>query len=213
MMARQGDRCRLDATLVLACLFDIRGCITHLRSGFYQFYDYVIAAGLVANLQECMPAFDRLIAKTQPERMGTEGLKDCWRMSVEMNALVARVCDYKSVEDYMDATSVTHNLHKVKKPLFCLSALDDPFYGSKVIPVDHRFENVLIGTTKRGAHCSFLTGFWIPTESWWGEPAIEYIKFFNRKCREESQIEVQRNLKSSPKKMVKDFSSQLINSN
>lgn len=35
MMARQGDRCRLDATLVLACLFDIRGCITHLRSGFY----------------------------------------------------------------------------------------------------------------------------------------------------------------------------------
>lgn len=166
-------------------MFDIRGVLQHLRSGLGIAYDYILAAGLVANLKDCVPVFDRLVEKTQPERMVGHLLKDAWRMSYEVNAFVAQAGGYKSVEHYMDATSSTPYLHKVKKPLFILNSIDDPFFGEKVIPIDHRCENVLIGTTKRGGHCSYLTGFWLPTECWWGEPAMEYIKFFNRKCKED----------------------------
>ena len=92
-------------------------------------------------------------------------------------------------------------MHRVKKPLFILNSLDDPFYGPHVVPIDHSYEHVLIGTTKRGGHCSYLTGTWIPRECWWGLPAFEYIDFFNKKCKQDSLAEEQqRRLKQSPKK-------------
>lgn len=62
---------------------------------------------------------------------------------------------YKNVEDYMDKACVENKLHKIKKPFFFLTALDDPIMGS-TIPVEFINENILIGQTKYGGHCGYF---------------------------------------------------------
>ena len=45
--------------------------------------------------------------------------------------------DYKNKDDFKYAIDVTPKINLIKKPFFFLNALDDPFWGSEVIPIDH----------------------------------------------------------------------------
>jgi predicted alpha/beta-fold hydrolase len=61
-----------------------------------------------------------------------------------------------------------------------LSALDDPFFGPDVIPIDHCFDHILIGITKTGGHCSHLEGKYLPTDLWWTKPVFDFFDYFNK---------------------------------
>lgn len=85
-------------------------------------------------------------------------LNSAHRLTTDVNSICARSGGFNSVDEYNRACDVTHRIHLIKRPLFFLSAEDDPFFGKRVIPVDHACENVLVGVTKRGAHCSYFGG-------------------------------------------------------
>lgn len=72
-------------------------------------------------------------------------------------------------------------MHLITKPFFFLSALDDPFFGPDVIPIDHCYDQILIGVTKTGSHCSYIEGKYMPKGLWFAKPTLEFIEFFNKK--------------------------------
>lgn len=62
-----------------------------------------------------------------------------------------------------------------------MSSLDDNFFGPLCIPIDHCYDQILIGVTKCGGHCTYLEGKLFPTQQWWTQPAITFIQHFNKK--------------------------------
>lgn len=69
---------------------------------------------------------------------------------------------YKDVNDYYENATIHNKIHRVKVPVVCLSAADDPFQPLEGIPVEtaNLLEHVAIVVTARGGHIGFLEGFW-----------------------------------------------------
>ncbi|XP_055603129.1 phospholipase ABHD3 [Uranotaenia lowii] len=69
---------------------------------------------------------------------------------------------YKDVDDYYAEATLHNKLHKIKVPLLCLSAADDPFQPLDAIPIKaaEKSSHVAIVITTRGGHIGFLEGWW-----------------------------------------------------
>ena len=94
------------------------------------------------------------MSKHSPEKITIPELDKVLTVSVDYSKLVARVAGYPALTDYYEDCSVIKAIKNLKKPLFYMSALDDPFFGPNVIPISECPENVLIGVTKTGGHVS-----------------------------------------------------------
>lgn len=69
---------------------------------------------------------------------------------------------YKDVHSYYAQATLHNKLHKIKVPLLCLSAADDPFQPLDAIPIKaaEKSSHVAILITARGGHIGFLEGWW-----------------------------------------------------
>ncbi|KAI9178903.1 hypothetical protein H9P43_005565 [Blastocladiella emersonii ATCC 22665] len=79
----------------------------------------------------------------------------------EFDDRVTRVLfGYHTVEDYYRAASSCNYVDRVRVPLFCLNALDDPISPLRAIPFAAADRNpfVMIGTTRLGGHIGHFTG-------------------------------------------------------
>lgn len=98
-----------------------------------------------------------------PEKVARAELEKVINLSGDFSKIVAKIAGYKTVRDYFVDASVTPRLKNIKIPTLFLSALDDPFFGQDVIPIDHTNENVLIAVTKTGGHLCYFTGLIFPS--------------------------------------------------
>ncbi|XP_011494645.1 PREDICTED: abhydrolase domain-containing protein 3-like [Ceratosolen solmsi marchali] len=86
---------------------------------------------------------------------------------------------YKDVEDYYSNATLHNKLHRIKVPLLCLSAADDPFQPIEAIPLQKVVEtkHVAMIVTSRGGHIGFLEGIWpVKEEQYIGKI---FSQFFN----------------------------------
>lgn len=69
---------------------------------------------------------------------------------------------YNDVHSYYAHATLHNKLHKIKVPLLCLSAADDPFQPLDAIPIKaaEKSSHVAILITARGGHIGFLEGWW-----------------------------------------------------
>ncbi|KAJ3359149.1 hypothetical protein GGF32_009596 [Allomyces javanicus] len=77
------------------------------------------------------------------------------------------VFGYMTVEDYYADASSCNYISKIRVPLLCFNALDDPISPLEAIPFRAADENpwVMIGTTRTGGHIGHYTG-WLKPERW-----------------------------------------------
>ncbi|CAG8488913.1 1534_t:CDS:2 [Paraglomus brasilianum] len=82
---------------------------------------------------------------------------------------------YDTVNDYYRDASSCRFITKVRIPLLCLTAEDDPISTCEVIPYDEcRFNPyVILATTSHGGHLGWFTGFWKPVR-WCINPLVEF---------------------------------------
>ena len=80
-------------------------------------------------------------------------------MDLDRNA-IQPFFGFKSPKEYYDYTEAVGKLHHLKIPTFFLNVQDDPFIDPKLYPVKEieANENLIFGITKRGGHCSHITG-------------------------------------------------------
>jgi predicted alpha/beta-fold hydrolase len=78
-----------------------------------------------------------MIVKKNPERQAAPLIKKAWSLTQGIAELYTVTGCYKSKEHFFFESDVTNRMHTIAKPFFFLSALDDPFFGANVIPLDH----------------------------------------------------------------------------
>lgn len=80
-------------------------------------------------------------------------------------AFTARHFGFESVDAYYRAATLRGKLHRVRAPLLCLCAADDPFQPAHVLAdvareVAAGDGRVALWVTARGGHIGFLEGWW-----------------------------------------------------
>nr|CDS27814.1 abhydrolase domain containing 3 [Hymenolepis microstoma] len=80
-------------------------------------------------------------------------------------SLTVDMFGYKSVEEYYADASPASKIHRVRIPVLCLNAADDPFVPFQSLPlnmVNDSDNKVILALTRHGGHIGFLAGF-LPT--------------------------------------------------
>ena len=166
LAARLGKKNRFDAHFGLCCHFDWRSAYDFLKQKFFGFFDYVLGLGMLVSLRDSFAQFDQLAQKKFPERLVGHLVANARTLTIDFTTIAA-ISGGFTYEEYLDKSDVTTILHKIEQPFFFMSAEDDTFFGSQVIPISHCYEKILIGVTKTGGHCGYLEGLIFPTRQWW----------------------------------------------
>ena len=132
-----------------------------IRTNFFGVYDMVIGKAFSEYATPYFTQFDALAAKKYPERMVGDAPSKIVFGS-DMSDIFAKAAG-KTIEQYAKEVDVTSKLHKIMKPFFFISTLDDPMFGPHVIPIGHCHDNILLGVLKHGGHCCSIEGGLFPT--------------------------------------------------
>ena len=152
-----------------------------MKTHMFGFYNYVLGFCTLAMNRQSYEVFDRMVAEKQPERQVGNLFKSAWALT-DLAPMIARAGGFQNEKHYIWESDVTPRMHLITKPFFFLSSRDDPFFGPDCIPIDHCYDQILIGVTKYGSHCAYFEGKYRPTGQWFTKPTMEFLQHFKNKA-------------------------------
>jgi predicted alpha/beta-fold hydrolase len=152
-----------------------------MSNHYFGIYDIILGYYARISSQIVIKEIDLLNSKVNPDKVIGEDIGKIFSLTSYTNNVITKLENFKTVSSYYHKSNCTRRLHKIKVPLFFLSALDDPIMGSEIIPFDKCYENILIGVTKAGGHIGYFEGFILPKGQWFPQPSFEFINYFRSK--------------------------------
>ncbi|CAK4213604.1 unnamed protein product [Aphanomyces euteiches] len=186
-VGEEGASCLLTEAASIGNVFDLNNNLKHMNTLFYYYlYNISISKTII-----------RLFFQKQFENEPgididhVRAAKTAWQFD---DRLTRHVLGYASVEEYYRDASSRHctvigsmakvdlvvDIPRVRIPLLCLSALDDPVCTHTSIPYRECADNerVILATTARGGHLGYYTSdsFWAQPDMWSSTVAAQYCK-------------------------------------
>ena len=178
--AKVGAKCKFDSCVGIGCHYDFEQSMIEIKSNTFGLYDSIIAKGFHVYGVEYYKQFDELAAKKYPERVVGDAAAKI-TLASQIYKIQAKACG-RNNEQYLKDVNGTPILHLIKVPFFFFSTRDDPFFGSRVIPIGHCHDNILLGVLKHGGHCCNIEGGILPTGQWWTKPSMVFMDHFMREA-------------------------------
>ena len=153
-LGEQGAASRLRAAVAISVPFDLSACAKRLDAP--GFFSWIYRERFLRTL--------RRKALREGERGAVpytaEAVKGI-RTFAEFDAVVtAPLFGFANAEDYWHRSSSVGFLPRIRRPTLLLSAKDDPFVGSAVVPYDAVRDNpfLTLWLSERGGHVGFVGG-------------------------------------------------------
>ncbi|XP_049876085.1 phospholipase ABHD3 [Pectinophora gossypiella] len=152
-LARHGAAARVAAALVVSSPLDVEAgaaCIERAPNA-------PLAWHMAAALRRTLAAHPSLARACDWPRVSSA------RSLRQFDAaFTARHFGFESVDAYYAAATLRGKLARVRVPLLCLCAADDPFQPSDVLPRGEAAASARVAllVTARGGHIGFLEGWW-----------------------------------------------------
>mmetsp|Transcript_116 Transcript_116/g.131 ORF Transcript_116/g.131 Transcript_116/m.131 type:complete len:335 (+) Transcript_116:218-1222(+) len=172
-----GTESKVSAAFCLNSHFNAFKAMGYLRVNKYGIWDLILGTIFKSDTREMMYQFDEIAKKACPERQIREEFDRMRNLSVDVCNIIVKAHGYSSLEEYFEDTSFDGDMHKIKVPVFYLNAEDDPIFGTGVIPYDKAQGNVLIATTRYGAHTAYITDSLFSPRQFFTDPAFEFFNF------------------------------------
>ncbi|XP_072000143.1 protein ABHD1 isoform X2 [Engystomops pustulosus] len=154
-LASSGPRSQLCAALVYSTPWDVFVSTASLEQPLnYQLFN----RALVTTLRNTVHKFREVIGRV----FDVEHILESHSIREFDERYTSIVFGYDSCDDYYRDASPHHKLHKIKTPVLCLNAADDPFSPSEALPLDeascHPYVALLVPA--HGGHIGFLDGLY-----------------------------------------------------
>ncbi|CAB3227424.1 unnamed protein product [Arctia plantaginis] len=163
-LAEHGDRSLVHAALVVSSPLDVvKGSECMERAPLNALLSYHMARNLRNTVRALRhaPAAQAHVAQlpqVQCDWLGVERARSVREFDA---AFTTKHFGFDSVSAYYRAASLRDKLERVRVPLLCLCAADDPFQPLDAIPVrEAEAAGVALAVTARGGHIGFLEGWW-----------------------------------------------------
>lgn len=161
LMGEQGERCLLDAGVVVSAPLMLEPCSFKLEQGFSRIYQHYLLHLLKQNAER------KLIAWPGTLPVDLAGLKALKKLRDFDNAITARAHGFLDATDYYQRCSALPLLPGVRKPLLIIHAKDDPFMTDEVIPDAALLPpGVEYQLTRYGGHVGFVGGTLRKPQMW-----------------------------------------------
>lgn len=153
LMGRQGDRCLLDAGVVVSAPLMLEPCSQRLEQGFSRLYQRYLLGLLKQNAERKLRAWPGTLPVDLAQLKSLRLLRDF------DDAITARAHGFENATDYYRRCSAMPLLPGVRKPLLVIHAKDDPFMTPEVIPDPALLPAcVEYQLTQYGGHVGFVGG-------------------------------------------------------
>ncbi|KAJ1679694.1 hypothetical protein EV182_001526 [Spiromyces aspiralis] len=180
-LGEESDQCLLSGAISVCNPFDFVKGAQNLGSPTF-FNKYVYQPNLTGALKrlyfrnrDSVTGFESIIDEEEIKKAKTLPEYD--------NAVTTKLFGFDSCWDYYRDASSSQYIKRVRTPLLCVNALDDPISPAAAIPFDEIKDNphVVLATTKYGGHLGWFTGTTSPMP-WYPQPFAEFFHALARRC-------------------------------
>ena len=91
------------------------------------------------------------------------------------DAFTAPSNGYRDADDYYARASSGPLLDRIRRPVLCISAEDDPMVPFETLPASIRNPSVQLLLTQKGGHVGFLAGSLLGPRFWAEAQAVEFL--------------------------------------
>ncbi|CAG8613467.1 3830_t:CDS:2 [Funneliformis mosseae] len=179
-LGEEGERTPLFAAASVANPFDLIGGTRSLERTYIG--KYVYSPTMANNLKKALARHEHIMK--EDKRLDLEYAKSAFTLREFDARLTAISFGYETVDHYYRDASSSQYITKVKIPLLCLNAEDDPVASHECIPFDECIynPNIILATTYYGGHLGWFTGWWQPTR-WCIKPLSEWCIALLKTCK------------------------------
>ncbi|KAI8584065.1 hypothetical protein K450DRAFT_221313 [Umbelopsis ramanniana AG] len=171
-LGEEGDKTPLIAGVSVGNPFDFLNSSMHLERSWFR--KTIYSGTMAGNLKRAFNRHATMLSKDPS--VDAEKVQNAQTIR-EFDDLVTRpMGGYDTVNDYYRDASSSVKVKKVRVPLLCFNAMDDPISPAESIPYDEIKinPNVVLATTQHGGHLGWFEGNWSPTR-WIVKPLTEFI--------------------------------------
>lgn len=153
LMGEQGERCQIDAGVIVSAPLMLEPCSSKLEKGFSRFYQRYFLTRLKRSLRRKLKAYPNLFPITANKLGKIRKLREF------DDLITAKIYNFTDATDYYRKASGLSRLSGVKKPLLIIHAADDPFMTADVIPDMQVMPNCIEYQLSRyGGHVGYVSG-------------------------------------------------------
>ncbi|CAD5123874.1 DgyrCDS12181 [Dimorphilus gyrociliatus] len=173
-LAKVGKDSGLKAAFTVSAAWNVFESCKELEQPINWFvFNRLLAESLVSKVKAYAQLFEN-------EFEGKLDLKKVWNARTIRefdDSFTCRQFGYSSYVEYYEDACIYNKLHRIKIPLLCLNAADDPFSPAHCIPIEEakNCENVAIVVTAKGGHIGFMEGLWPTGANYMDSVFAEYI--------------------------------------
>ncbi|XP_012939011.1 phospholipase ABHD3 isoform X2 [Aplysia californica] len=153
--AAMGDAARIEAALCISVGWNIFDAVASLDKAInYYLFNKTLAKALCYLVKKNLALFENHLGIDTAHVLRSESIKDF------DERFTTKIFGYESVDHYYTDASLHTKVHRLARPVLCLSASDDPFAPHHSIPVKEaeENENIAIVVTSHGGHIGFMEG-------------------------------------------------------
>ncbi|XP_076897372.1 uncharacterized protein LOC143550643 [Bidens hawaiensis] len=168
-LGEYGEDIPIAGAVAVCCPWDLLiGSRFICRRTVQKFYDRALTVGLQEYAQLHQPLYSRL--------GDWDGIVKSRTIRDFDNYATRLVGKYETVDAYYRHCSSAQYVTKVRIPLLCISALDDPVCTWEAIPWDEcrANKNIVLAVTRHGGHLAFFEGLTGST-LWWVRAVNEFL--------------------------------------
>ncbi|KAL8264872.1 hypothetical protein R6Q59_023002 [Mikania micrantha] len=168
-LGEDGDGILIDGAAAVCCPWDLLLCDRFIGRHVVQgFYDKVLGASLKHYAKKHQDLFTRLT--------NWDGMQKACSIRNFNTCGTCPVGKFDTVDTYHRQSSCAGYVGRIKVPLLCISALDDPVCTKEALIWDECRvnKNIVLATTQHGGHLGYLDG--IDAKGiWWVRAVDEFL--------------------------------------
>ncbi|KAD4179405.1 hypothetical protein E3N88_27996 [Mikania micrantha] len=194
-LGEDGDGILIDGAAAVCCPWDLLLCDRFIGRHVVQgFYDKVLGASLKHYAKKHQDLFTRLT--------NWDGMQKACSIRNFNTCGTCPVGKFDTVDTYHRQSSCAGYVGRIKVPLLCISALDDPVCTKEALIWDECRvnKNIVLATTQHGGHLGYLDG--IDAKGiWWVRAVDEFLTVLGSSKLIKRQNKIKKNYEDLPGSM------------